>query len=73
MSRDVTPTDTLIAEEDEASYDANVRACAKHLEDLKRVHGEPPQGLPRVSLARYRPMPATYAATYAPYAPPRGV
>jgi hypothetical protein len=36
-------TDTVISDGDEALYDANVKACAAHLADLVRVHGQPPE------------------------------
>jgi hypothetical protein len=40
-------SDAEISDGDEQRYDAGVRACAKHLADLVRVHGPHPEPRPK--------------------------
>ena len=58
--------DSGLFAEDKARREANVRACAKHLRDLQRVHGQPPPMVQPRSRWRIGPRPATYT-------PPSGV
>jgi hypothetical protein len=61
-------TDTVISDGDEALYDANVKACAAHLADLVRVHGQPPEMIQPASYPRFQahPGPARFPAVRDP-------
>jgi hypothetical protein len=58
--------DSGLFSEDKLRHEANVRACDKHLRDLVRVHGSPPQMVQPPSWGRSGPRPTIYT-------PPRGI
>lgn len=54
--------DSALALEDNQRHEANVKACARHLKALVRVHGETPKVVQPPSWGRPGPRPVTYVA-----------
>ena len=50
-------TDAEFSDEDEQRLERDIRACAAHLVDLKRVYGEPAEMIQPVSFGRFGPRP----------------